>query len=468
MTDDGARRGDPIDAVLSAVSAGPPALTELVGGAGAVLALVSGGRDSVCLLDVLVTLLGPELVSALHVDYGLRPESGQDADHVRALCARLGVPVRVHRARRAPRDRGNVQAWAREVRYAQAERAAPAGAPIATGHTSTDQLETVLYRLASSPGRRALLGMAPVHGRVVRPLLGVSREQTAAYCTARGLPWREDPSNASPLYARARVREGLAQALREIHPAAERNALRTVALLRDESAVLDQAVSSVLAGADRIALARLAECPPALARLVAIRLAEDAAGTLVPAAGTRLAELLALARGGGSASLDLGGGVRAIVEYGVLRFSAAGPPPVPGAVALPVPGAARFGRWELRCELGRPDAAGRPGSNDRPGCGDRALLDADALGAPLVVRPWRPGDRMAPAGLGGTKALADLFIDRRVPRIGRGTVPVLEAGGQIAWVPGVAVADPFSVAAHTRRTICLTAREADRPDDRGR
>jgi tRNA(Ile)-lysidine synthase len=444
MTDDGARRGGPIDAVLSAAGAGPPAMDELVGGAGPVLALVSGGRDSVCLLDVLVTLLGAERVSALHVDYGLRPESGQDADHVRALCARLGVPVRVHRARRAPGDRGNVQAWAREVRYAQAERAAPPGAPIATGHTSTDQLETVLYRLASSPGRRALLGMAPIHGRVVRPLLGVSREQTAAYCTARGLRWREDASNASPLYARARVREGLAQALREIHPEAERNALRTIGLLREEADVLARVVDSVLEGGDRVALSRLAELPPALARLVAVRLAEDAAGRLVPAAGTRVAELLALAPRGGSASLDLGGGVRAIVEYGVLRFAAGAEPPVPEPVVLEVPGVAGFGAWTVRC---LPAAGARPAE---PGS-----LDADRLGASVLVRPWRPGDRIRTDR--GSRTLADLFIDRHVPRAERRVIPVVEAAGAIAWVPGVAAGASFAATPATRRAVRLLA-----------
>src|SRR5205807_8186281 len=134
--------------------------------------------------------------------------------------------------------------------------------------------------------------------------------------------WCDDPSNEDSIYARARVRAGLTPALREVHPAAEANLLRTVALLRDEAAVLDEAVAGVLGAERRIALSRLAELPRGLARLVAVRLAEDATGRLVPAAGTRLDELLALGRGGGSAALDLGDGVRALVEDGGLRFSA--------------------------------------------------------------------------------------------------------------------------------------------------
>src|SRR5690349_9822208 len=120
--------------------------------AGPVLVLFSGGRDSTCLLDLAVRLAGP--VRALHVNYGLREAADADEAHCRALCERLAVPLEVTRA---AYPGGNVQAWAREVRYAEAARLA-GGARVAAGHTATDQVETVLYRLAASPGRRALLG----------------------------------------------------------------------------------------------------------------------------------------------------------------------------------------------------------------------------------------------------------------------------------------------------------------------
>src|SRR4051794_25886403 len=210
--------------------------------AGPVVVLLSGGRDSVCLLDVCVALgVAPR---ALHVNYGLRDEADDDEAFCRALCERLGVALTVHRA---GRPEGNLQAWARDVRYAEAARL---GLDVAVGHTASDQAETVLYRLAASPGRRALLGMAARSGRVVRPLLaaGVTREETAAWCRARGLAWREDSSNDSPRYARNRVRADLLPALRAIHPAAEANVVRSAALLRDEAAVLDEVVGAQLDG----------------------------------------------------------------------------------------------------------------------------------------------------------------------------------------------------------------------------
>ena len=229
---------------------------------------------------------------ALHVNYGLRgEESDGDERHVRELCAALGVGLDVHRAAPAP-VRGNLQAWARDLRYAQATLLAHDSALIATGHTASDQAETVLYRLAASPGRRALLGMAPREGRLVRPLLAITREQTAAHCRARGLDWREDSSNEGQRFARSRVRHGLLAELRRVHPAAERNLLASVEILRAEADVLNDAVAAALGGDNRIDTARLAELPPALARLVVIRLAEDAAGAPVPSVGARVQELL--------------------------------------------------------------------------------------------------------------------------------------------------------------------------------
>jgi tRNA(Ile)-lysidine synthase len=285
-----------------------------------VVALLSGGRDSVCLLDVAVRLLGAERVGALHVNYGLRDESGEDERHCAELCGRLGVELAIERPRR-PEGPGNLQAWARDVRYAAAARLALArGASIATGHTADDQVETILYRLASSPSRRALLGMRPRDGRLVRPLLAVTRAETTAWCEAHGLAWRDDATNAGDRYARNRVRHGLVPALEAIHPAAAENVLRTAALLRDEAEVLDALVTEQLDGADRrtIPLERLAALPPALRRLVVQRLADGAAGRPVPGAARRADEVAALRRTG-TALLDLGGGVRAVVERGVLR-----------------------------------------------------------------------------------------------------------------------------------------------------
>ncbi len=286
------------------------------------LAMFSGGRDSTCLLDVAVTLLGPASVSALHVNYGLRAAAEEDERHCRRLCEQLGVELHVHAAAgERPAEAGNLQAWAREVRYREAGRlAGERDALIATGHTADDQVETIVYRLAASPGRRALLGMPVREGCLVRPLLDVTREQTAAYCRERGLGWREDESNSDERFARTRVRDGVLPALRSVHPAAESNVLRTAALLREETELLDGLVAAELDGRPSIETARLRALPAALARMVVIHLAEAVAGTYVPQAGGRVGEILELDQRGGRGELHIGGGVGAVVQGGVLKM----------------------------------------------------------------------------------------------------------------------------------------------------
>jgi tRNA(Ile)-lysidine synthase len=281
-----------------------------------VVTLVSGGRDSICLLDVAARVCGPPAVCALHVNYGLRDAAELDEQHCAEACERAGVPLEIRRPVR-PRS-GNLQDWAREVRYAAAGELADArDADVAAGHTATDQVETILYRLATSPSRRALLGMRPRERRLVRPLLSFTREQTAAYCAERGLPWREDETNELASYARGRIRAGLVPALRTIHPAAERNVLALAGILRDEAEVLDALVDELLGGRQQIPLARLLELPLALRRLVVQRLADAAVGRPAPGTARRVQDICAL---GDPAALDLPHGVRALVQDGTLRF----------------------------------------------------------------------------------------------------------------------------------------------------
>jgi tRNA(Ile)-lysidine synthase len=285
----------------------------------AVVVLLSGGRDSTCLLDVAVAVCGSGVVTALHVNYGLRVSAAADEQHCRELCAGLGVELSVEHA--GPAEVGNTQAWARKLRYDAATLLAlSCEADIAAGHTATDQVETILYRLASSPSRRALLGMRPREGRLVRPLLAFTREQTGQYCLERSLSWRDDESNESDLYARSRVRHRLVPALREIHPGAEQNVLALAQTLRDEAEVLDQLVDAELAGREQIELERLRALPPALARLIVQCLADAVEGRPTPGTSRRLADILAL-REAGTAHVDLPGGVRASAVDGVVSFS---------------------------------------------------------------------------------------------------------------------------------------------------
>jgi tRNA(Ile)-lysidine synthase len=392
--------------------------------------MVSGGGDSVALLDI-AARLGAS-VSALHVNYGLRDGSEADEELVRRLAGRMDVPLHVHQVTLP--DEGNLQELARDARYSLAEQLAEGD--YAAAHTASDQAETVLYRLAVSPGSRALHGMAPRRGRLVRPLLEVTREEVRDYLRTRRLEWREDPSNADRRFARARIRHDVLDALRQLSPAAERTIAETARQLRDEAEVLDAAVVAALeelGGGPALSLDALREFPAALQRLV---LRSLAGRTL---SREELTRLLAV-RNEGTVSLDLGGGLRAVAEYGTLRFSRAADAEPPAAVELAVPGRARFGDWELEARLEGP--------------GDVAVTD---VGPAVTVRAWRDGDRMRPAGLGGSKSLQDLFTDRKVPRALRRTLPVIEANGEIVWVAGVAVDERFVAREGEPGAVAFTA-----------
>src|SRR5262249_52947800 len=158
----------------------------------------------------------------------------------------------------------------------------------------------------------------------VRPLLEATREDTRAWCRSRGVDWREDPSNEDPRYARARVRHEVLPVLEELNPAAERNIGETARRLRDEAEVLDAGVDDALRrlGGAGVSVADLRAEQPALARLVLRRMAEEASGGARSLSREEAADVLALGDAGGTKALDLGGGLRALVEYGVVRFSA--------------------------------------------------------------------------------------------------------------------------------------------------
>jgi tRNA(Ile)-lysidine synthase len=407
------------------------------------LVLVSGGGDSVCLLDLAVRL--GARTSALHVNYGLRAGADEDERFVRELCERLAVPLTVERVT-LPEGEGNLQDRAREARYALAERHAEGD--YAAAHTASDQAETLLYRLAVSPGSRALHGIAPRRGRLVRPLLEVTRDDVRDYLRARGLSWREDPSNADRRFARARVRHDVVAALRELSPGAERTIAETARQLREEGELVERAVDDALeelGGGPAVSLAELRELPAALRRLTLRRLAERAAGEATRPLSRREAEDILSLGGHGTKALDLGGGLRAVAEYGTLRFTRAREAPAPDPVTLPIPGQVRFGAWHIEATLSSP--------------GDVAV-SASALGASARVRAWREGDRMRPVGLGGTKTLQDLFTDRKVPRALRRTLPVVEAAGRIVWVAGVAVDERFAAREESAERVGLIARSA--------
>jgi len=391
-----------------------------------ILVALSAGPDSTALAAALAELrdageAGP--LHALHVDHGLRPGGDEDAACAAEACARLGIELARARVTVAP---GNVQAEARRARYSalRAEAGRVGASRIATGHTRTDQAETVLLRLLRGAGARGLAGIPPRRGAVVRPLIDRSRAEVIAYLAARGLRWREDPTNATPRFARNRVRHALFPAVLAVAPAAEAALARAADLARDdERALASRARRRVADRADVELEALLAE-PLAVRRRVVRRLWSNAAGRgAEPLAAARVEAVLALATRACPGRVALGGGLEARCRYGRLAVEAApSPRPEPRAAPIPVPAPGDYA------------AAGRGSATVRV-----RAEHPDALPWPLELRTRRPGDRFSPDGGAGTKKLKAWLIDRKVPREARDGLLVLAHGARVLAVPELGV-----------------------------
>ncbi|WP_242342388.1 tRNA lysidine(34) synthetase TilS [Anaeromyxobacter terrae] len=391
-----------------------------------VLVALSGGPDSTALLAALTELrdagcLPSMAIAALNVDHGLRPGGADDAASAAAVCERLGVPFESVRVSVAP---GNVQAEARRARYgALRAAAARVGASrIATGHTRTDQAETVLLRILRGAGGRGLSGIPPRRGAIVRPLIDRSREEGLAYLASRGIPWRTDPTNATPRFARNRLRLEVWPALTALAPAAERAIARAADLTREDDRALSRLARELSGDGPGVALDTLRAAPPAVRRRVVRRLWARAAGRRDGLELKHVEAILSLLRRDDRpGSVTLPGGFLARCRYGRLELLSSAPVPVAvGFAPVEVKGP---GRYEL----------------PERGCAVQisAIREGD-VPWPLALRTRRPGDRWRPDGGRGSKTLKRWLIDRKVPRERRDALVVLARGAQVLAIPELA------------------------------
>lgn len=389
-----------------------------------VLVALSGGPDSTALLVALAELrecgcLSSMGLEALHVDHGLRPGGAEDASHAAALCRRFGVSFESVRVSVAP---GNVQAEARRARYRAFEAAAArVGATrIATGHTRTDQAETVLLRLLRGAGARGLSGIPPRRGAIVRPLIERSRAEGIAFLEARGISWRTDPTNATPRYARNRLRLQVWPALVALAPAAERAIARAADLAREDERALAKQARDIADDGASVPVDALRSAPSAVTRRVVRRLWVSATGRRSGLELHHVDSILGLLRRGRPGSAALPHGYVARCRYGRLEIALRAVAP---AAFAPV-------------EVGGP---GRYALHERGYEVEVSAIHASEVPWPLTIRSRRPGDRWRPDGGRGSKSLKRWLIDRKVPRELREALVVLACGSDVVAIPELAV-----------------------------
>ncbi len=437
------------------------------------LLAVSGGADSVALLLAMHALkrsMGLRITAA-HLDHRLRGADGRaDAAFVAGLAKRLRVPCVTGGADvrgAARRKHISLEMAAREARYRFLERTARAkgATAIVTAHTADDQAETVLLRLARGSGVTGLSGMRPTtvvpetrtgmppSGIVLlRPLLDVSRAEIEAFLKREGEPWREDMSNASTAFLRNRVRHEVLPLLEErLNPAVRRTLCRTAELFAEEDAWLDELAAAALDECrdeeGRLKGEAVSHLRPALARRVVRRwlVGQGVSADRVDFASVERVRALAC-QTAGSREAALQGPWRVVRRYGRLSVEVARDTPEPFRVALNVPGETLLPEQGLRVVVARESGVVRE-SGTQPGrLPATASLSRRAVGRRrLYLRSAKPGDRMQPYGMKGSRKLQDIFVDAKVPVDQRAAIPVLECGGNIAWIPGYRIADPFRV-----------------------
>jgi len=451
-----------------------------------VLAAVSGGSDSVCLLLLLRDHAadGSITIVVAHVNHRLRGAAAdEDQRFVEGLAARLGLRCVVL----TPEDEDSLmlvrqgEEGARLVRRRLLLEAARREecSRIALGHTMDDQAETVLMRLVRGSARRGLSGMSALSPggaiRFIRPMLGITREQAATLLRERGEEFRADASNDDRRFLRNDIRSRLMPLLVGLNPSIVRTLARNASLMAEEDAWLDLQAADWLAGRAStgprgwsVPAADLAALPAVLARRAARLLLRKAGGDPRGSTSHAIEKILRAARAGASeVSHDLPGGMRVTREglnLHVRRREAAeesgetsGALPAMAAMTLAIPGAldlpAAAGRMTARLVPRSEMAAFHPDTS----C---AAMDGGCLGGAVTVRTRRAGDTFHPLGAAGGRKLKEFLIDRKVPRALRDRVLLVEGPSGIAWVVGHRIGHGYRVTETTATVALLEWRPA--------
>ncbi|WP_308588681.1 tRNA lysidine(34) synthetase TilS [uncultured Oscillibacter sp.] len=424
---------------------------------GRVLCAVSGGLDSMCLLDLAARQPGLE-VTAAHFNHRLRGAAAdRDEAFVRDICAARGIPF----CSGSGDTRGlaaaeglSMEEAARKLRYAFLEQAAVERGcrAVLTAHHADDSAETMLLNLLRGTGSAGLSGIPAVRDGICRPFLEVTRAELAAYAECHGIPHVEDETNQTDEAARNVLRHQVLPVLRQLNPRAVENMARTAAILAGENRALealaqrDAARAAETAAGVSLPCRLLTEAPEALAERTVLTLLARTAGQRKDLTHAHVAAVLALARGSRTdLTVSLPYGLTARRErYTVyLERKAAAPEAAPIAPGETV----SFGLWRVTLA----ETPSGPG----------ALALSLPPGVALAVTAWRPGDRMSLPGGRGSRSLKRLCADRGIPPHLRDGLPVLRAAETAAAVPGLGVDGGFAPGAWERAAFVTFIKEKE-------
>ncbi len=469
---------------------------EMIGHDDAVLIGVSGGIDSITLLYSLYFLkddLKCSLVVA-HANHGLRGEqSDREAEFVRKIAGDLKLPSAIEKidVLGYMAEKGlSKQVAARELRYAFFEKAARqySANKIALGHNADDQAETVLMRLLRGSGAKGIAGIKPVRdGKIIRPLIEISRDEIIEFVKEKELKYVEDSSNLEPYYLRNKIRLNLIPLLKEEYNPNIVETLREVSeIIKDEDEFLESYCSTILSDiiqskgneAIEIDTLKLKNFHIAIRRRILRVALKMLKGDLLKISAIHIEGILnSINKGFSGKSLNLPDVIQAIYEYGKLRFKIQDsrfkvnkiefdvPLKIPGEAVLSKP------KYKFATEIISPEEFHRDSSvapllqnDDLKRCHSErseeskftAFFDMDKIKGALRVRNRIEGDIFHPSGMKGSKKLKEFFIDEKIPRRERNSIPLIVSGNTILWIVGKRVAEDGKVDDNTKRILKIS------------
>jgi tRNA(Ile)-lysidine synthase len=426
---------------------------------------VSGGIDSVALLDILASIKDQLHISltVLHLNHGIRgAEALRDQRFVQDLSERYALPY-LGTVADCPGYRKehslSLQQAARELRYRFFDEACQTHGldKVAIGQTADDQAETVLMRLIRGGGARGLKGIPPLRGPYIRPLIEVWRDELLHYARRKGLAFVQDSSNQKETYLRNRIRHSLLPALQGYNPSIKQRLLHLAQVLGEDTSFLeelaDEVAQGIITATDKevsIAIPALLALPAALqARVIQRAFASLASGDLLEYPHVK--GIMALIQEqGGSKGMPLPCGYEAIRTYDRLLMGRKETPApgIAGEIDLLIPGKTRLDGLGVEIEATVYQGSPHPASDPKA-----AYLDFQQLTFPLRCRTFQPGDSFIPLGMNTLKKLKNFFIDLKIPRADRFKIPLVISGKDICWVAGLRIDERYRIKEGTKKSL---------------
>jgi tRNA(Ile)-lysidine synthase len=434
-----------------------------------VLIGISGGPDSVCLLHVFDKIKDDFRLDlhATYIDHCLRPgETDAEIQFCKNLCENLKIPFitkSINVKSHAEKQKINMQEAARQLRYKAFEETSYEinAHKIALGHTADDQAETLLMRLFRGSGPTGLSGIPPVRGNIIRPLIEIERKEIERFLDDEKIDFIVDSSNLKKDYLRNKIRLSFIPMLKELNPDIIETLSKTAEIFRDEeryfgiivTKTMMKLISRKTDTRIELFLAPFEIMDKVIMRRVLRRAIEETRG-LRGISFIHIENIIELIKKGKPGDrLYLPGGIRVIKEYSIIILTSE-PPVRLNTYAFEVPGEVilKEGNAVIKAFL----------ENDADGYGDgktMAVFDGDKTGTALTVRPRKNGDFFYPMGFGKRKKLQDYFVDEKVPRDERDSVPIIVSGDDIVWIAGFRGDERFKVTEETKKVVKLEVKK---------